>query len=126
MNVNAQSEEMARQMHAARLARVNMQRMRLLAAQRAQELERKLKDAAESGLRAEITRAVVARSSLQTVARRKRVARYAAVAAFGAVICAASLGMGWAPVQQAPVLAEVPGDRLKLALSYSVSLPGTR
>ena len=126
MNVNAQSEEMARQMHAARLARVNMQRMRLLAAQRAEKLERELKDAAETGLRAEISRALVARTRLQSVARRKRAAGYAAIAAFGAVVCAASLGMGWAPVQQAPVLAAVPGDQLKLALSYSVSLPGAR
>jgi hypothetical protein len=126
MNVNAQSEEMARQMHAARLARVNMQRMRLLAAQRAEKLERELKDAAQSGLKAEISRGLVARSQLQTVARRKRVARYAAITAFGAVICAASLGMGWAPAQQAPVLATAPGDQLKLALSYSVSLPGAR
>ena len=123
--MNAQSEETARQMHAARLARVNMQRMRLLAAQRAEKLERELKDAAETGLRAEISRAVVARARLQTV-KRKRGARYAAIAAFGAVICAASLGMGWAPVQQAPVLAPVPGDQLKLALSYSVSLPRAR
>ena len=124
--MNAQSEETARQMHAARLARVNMQKMRLLAAQRAEKLERELKAATESGLRAEISRALVARSQLQTVAKRRRVARYAAMAAFGAVICAASLGMGWAPMQQAPVLATVPGDQLKLALSYSVSLPGAR
>lgn len=123
--MNAQSEETARQMHAARLARVNMQRMRLLAAQRAEKLERELKDAAETGLRAEVSRGVVARARLQTV-KRKRGARYAAIAAFGAVICAASLGMGWAPVQQAPVLAPVPGDQLKLALSYSVSLPRAR
>ena len=126
MNMNAQSEETARQMHAARLARVNMQKMRLLAAQRAEKLERELKAAAESGLRAEISRALIARSQLQTVAKRGRVSRYAAMAAFGAVICAASLGMGWAPVQQAPVLATVPGDQLKLALSYSVSPPGAR
>ena len=121
----AQSEEMARQMHAARLARVNMQRMRLLAAKRAEKLERELKDAAETGLKSEISRAVVARAQLRTVARR-RVARYAAIAAFGAVICAATLGMGWAPTQQAPVLTTVPGDQLRLALSYSVSLPGAR
>ena len=126
MNMNAQSEETARQMHAARLARVNMQRMRLLAAQRAEKLERELKDAAETGLRAEISRTVVARAQLQTVVKRKRAAGYAAIAAFGAVVCAASLGMGWAPVQQAPVLAAVPGDQLKLALSYSVSLPRAR
>ena len=55
--MNAQSEEMARQVHAARLARVNIQRMRLLAAKRAEKLERELKDAAESGLRSEISRA---------------------------------------------------------------------
>ena len=126
MNVNVQSEEMARQMHAARLARVNMQRMRLLAAQRAEKLERELKEAAETGLKSEISRAVVARARLQTIARRKRAGRYAAIAAFGAVICAASLGMGWAPAQQAPVLATVPGDQLKLAFSYSVSLPAAR
>jgi len=63
---------------------------------------------------------------IQSVARRKRAAGYAAIAAFGAVVCAASLGMGWAPVQQAPVLAAVPGDQLKLAFSYSVTLPGPR
>jgi len=126
MNMNAQSEETARQMHAARLARVNMQKMRLLAAQRAEKLERELKDAAETGLKSEISRAVVARTQLQTIAKRKRAARYGAIAAFGAVICAASLGMGWAPEQQVPVLTTVPGDQLKLALSYSVSLPGAR
>jgi len=124
--MNAQSEEMARQMHAARLARVNMQRMRLLAAKRAEKLERELNDAAETGLKSEISRTLVARASLQTVGKRKRVARYAAIAAFGAVICAATLGMGWAPAQQAPVLATLPGDQLKLALSYNVSLPGAR
>jgi hypothetical protein len=136
MNMNAQSEEMAREVHAARLARVNIQRMRLLAAQRAERLERELKTAAEIGLRAEISRGVEARSRLQTVAKRKRAARYAGVGAFAAVLCAATLGLAWNPAltaavpgptaSHAPVLTATPGDRLKLALSYSVSAPAAR
>ena len=134
--MNAQTEEMARQVHAARLARVNIQRMRLLAAKRAEKLERELKDAAESGLRSEITRALVARTSLQAVARRKRAARYAGIGAFGVMLCAATLGLAWGPTQSAvaightalkdPILIAEPGDRLKLAFSYSVSVPPAR
>jgi len=131
--MKAQSEEMARQLHAARLARVNIQRMRLLAAKRAEKLERELKDAAESGLRSEISRALTARTSLQAVTRRKRATRYAGIGAFSLMLCAATLGLGWGPTQavvaaghaspKAPVLATDPGDRLKLAFSYSVNVP---
>ena len=134
--MNAQSEEMARQVHAARVARVNIQRMRLLAAKRAEKLERELKAAAESGLRAEISRGIDTRSRLQTVVKRRRAARYAGVGAFALMLCAATLGLAWNPIQtapvtgpmasQAPVLAAQPGDGLKLALSYSVSPPATR
>jgi len=134
--MNAQSEEMARELHAARLARVNTQRMRLLAAKRAEKLERELKAAAERGLRSEIIRGIGARSRLETVAKRKRAARYAGVGAFAMVLCAATLGLAWNPAQiataagqmgsQSPALAAQPGDQLKLALSYSVSLPATR
>jgi hypothetical protein len=131
--MNSQSEEVARQVHAARLARVNLQKMRLLAAKRAEKLERELKAATETGLRAEISRCLVARSSLQTVAKRKRAARYAGIGAFGLLLSAATLGLAWGPAQhaaapaqvaaQSPVLAAAPGDQLKLAYSYSVSRP---
>jgi|CXWL01.1.fsa_nt_gi hypothetical protein len=134
--MNAQTEEMARQVHAARLARVNIQRMRLLAAERAEKLERDLKSAAETGLRSEIARAMAARTGLQAVAKRKRTARYAGIGAFGLMLCAATLGLAWGPTQsvgasdhaapKAPILAAEPGDRLKLALSYSVSAPSAR
>jgi hypothetical protein len=127
---------MARELHAARLARVNIQRMRLLAAKRAEKLERELKAAAESGLRSEISRGIGARSRLEAVVKRKRAARYAGVGAFAMVLCAATLGLAWNPAQiaavagqmgsQSPALAAQPGDQLKLALSYSVSLPATR
>jgi hypothetical protein len=134
--MNAQSEEMARQLHAARHARVNSQRMRLLAAKRAEKLERELMAVTESGLRVEISRGIDARAGLQAVVRRKRSARYAAVGAFALMLCAATLGLAWNPAQtaavpdqsvsQAPVLVAQPGDRLKLALSYSVSPPAAR
>ncbi len=135
--MNAQSEEMARQVHAARLARVNIQRMRQLAAQRAEKLERELKAAAESGLRTEISRGIDARSRLHNMAKRKRkrAARYAGIGGFAMMLCAATLGLAWSPTQtaaipgqsaQVPVLAAQPGDPLKLALSYSVSLPPAR
>ena len=134
--MNAQTEEMARQVHAARVARVNIQRMRLLAAKRAEKLEGELKAAAESGLRTEISRGIDTRSRLQAVVKRKRAARYAGVGAFVLMLCAATLGLAWNPTQtvaisrqmelHAPVLAAQPGDQLKLALSYSVSLPATR
>ena len=134
--MNAQTEEMARQVHAARVARVNIQRMRLLAAQRAEKLERELKSAAETGLRSEITRAMVARTNLQTVAKRKRAARYAGIGAFGVMLCAATLGLAWVPTQsvvasgyaapKAPILTAEPGDPLKLAFSYRVSAPARR
>ena len=68
--------------------------------------------------------------------KRKRAARYAGVGAFALMLCAATLGLAWNPTQtaaisrqmelHAPVLAAQPGDQLKLALSYSVSLPATR
>ena len=132
----AQSEEMARQVRAARVARVNIQRMRLLAAKRAEKLERELKAAAESGLRTEISRGMDARSRLQSVAKRKRAARYSAAGAFALMLCAATVGLAWNPAlpagvpdqsaSQVSVLAPQPGDRLKLALSYSVSAPAAR
>ena len=134
--MNAQSEEMARQVHAVRLARVNIQRMRLLAAKRAEKLERELTAAAQSGLGKEISRGLDARTRLQAVAKRKRVARYAGAGAFALLLCVATLGLAWksAPTasvrdqlaSQAPVLSAQPGDPLKLALSYSVSPPATR
>lgn len=149
--MNAQSEEMARQVHAARLARVNIQRMRLLAAQRAEKLELQLKQAAQAGLKTEISRGILARDGLRAIANRPanppamppvkvpvnhaRAARYAGIAAFGVVLCAATLGMGWVPMQTAAVhaaaapasvLNAAPGEPLRLALSYSVSLPAKR
>ena len=50
---------------------------KVLAAKRAEKLERDLMAAAESGLRTEISRAIDARSRLDKVMRRKRAARYA-------------------------------------------------
>ena len=128
-------KETTQRLHAARVARLSAQKTRLLAVERAEKLERDLKLAAESGLRAEISRTLAARSRLQTVVKRQRAARYAGVAAFGLVLCAATLGIGWAPAQNtavhaaaspAPVLNAEPGNPLQLALSYSVSLPATR
>jgi hypothetical protein len=138
MNMNAQAEEkvLAQRLHAARVARLSAQRMRLLAAERAEKLERELKKAAESGLRAEISRTLDARGRLQVLVKRKSAARYSGIAAFGLLLGVASLGMGWAPSQnaavpghsalQSPVLVAAPGDRLKLAYSYSVSPPAAR
>jgi len=127
---------LSRRLHAARLARLSAQKTRLLALERAEKLERELKQAAESGLRAEISRSLEARARLHGVAKRKSAARYSAIAAFGLLLGVAALGIGWAPLQnaaasaqlnlQAPVLAAAPGDRLKLAYSYSVSLPTAR
>jgi hypothetical protein len=136
MKMQVQTNEFARQVHAARLARVNIQRMRVLAAKRAEKLERELKAAAESGLRVEISRGLDARSRLQAVAMRKRAARYAGAGAFALLLGAASLGLAWNPepsaaahervTAQTPVLAAQPGEPLKLALSYSVSSPARR
>ncbi len=134
--MEAQAEELTQRVRAARADRLHAQRMRLLAAERAEKLERELKNAAESGLRAEISRTLDARARLQAASKRQSAARYSAIAAFGLLLGVATLGMGWAPLQnaaapgrpalQAPVLAAAPGDRLQLAFSYSVSLPAAR
>ena len=136
MNMNPQSEELARRMHAARLARVNVQRMRLLAAQRVEQLERELKEAAEAGLRAEISRSLEARARLQATVKPKSTTRISGIAALALVLAAGTAGLAWfstqndanarQTVRQAPLLGDAPGDRLQLAYSYSVSLPATR
>jgi len=143
MDMSAQSEQVELQVSAARLARSNAQRMRMLAAERAEKLERQLQAAAVAGLKAEISRGIVARNGLRAVAdlrvsrqadplasppaHRTRAAGYAA-AAFGLFLGAAALGMGWVPSQNAavPVLAGVPGEPLRLALTYTVSAPTGR
>ena len=134
--MNAQSEELAQRVQAARRSRQHVQKMRLLAAQRAEKLEYQLKHAAESGLRAEIARTLDARGRLQVASKRKPAARLIGIAAFGLLLGAASLGLGLAdsknaavrgkPDLQAPVLVAAPEDRLKLAYSYNVSLPSAR
>ena len=137
--MNAPAEELTQRVQAARQARLNAQRMRQLAAERAEKLERELKQAAESGLKSEISRAVDARTRLRVAAApisRKSTARISAIAAFGLLLGVAALGMGWTPSQEAsaqrqaaspaPVLVAPPGDRLHLALSYSVSQPAAR
>ena len=52
------------------------------------------------------------------------------------MLCAATLGLAWGPTQSVvaightalkdPILIAEPGDRLKLAFSYSVSVPPAR
>jgi hypothetical protein len=110
--------------------------MRLLAAERAEKLERDLKRAAESGLRKEISRTLEARGRLQAAVNRRYTPRCSGIAALGLLLGVAALGMGWAPSQnaavpgalalQSPVLVAAPGDGLKLAFSYSVSPPAAR
>lgn len=134
--MNAQAEELAQRVQAARLARQNAQRVRLLAAERAEKLERELAHAAESGLQVEIARTINARGRLRTASKRKSTARNFGIAALGALLGVASLGIGLAeskkvavPGQsalQAPSLVAAPGDRLNLAYSYSVSTPAAR
>jgi hypothetical protein len=121
---------------AARLARLNAQKMRQLAAERAERLERELKDAAESGLRTEISRSLDARTRLQAAAKHKPNARYTRVAALAVLLGVATAGLAMvsmhkadapAPAaRQTPLLDSVPGDQLKLSLSYSVSQPSAR
>ena len=151
--------------HKAQCARQNAQRMRLLAAQRAEQLEQALKNAVEIGARVEISRALAARRRLQVVekiateSRTLRHAeqdegvravpadritaasagafagRYCVVGVLGLLIGAAIAAL--APLAadlagaadysaRAPVLRAVPGDRLSLTLSYSVSAPAAR
>ena len=134
--MNAQAEELARRVHTARLERLNAQRMRRLAAERVEKLERELKNAAEAGLRTEISRSLEARGRLQAASKRRSVVRYSGFAALGLLLGAAALATGWALLQdaavpgttalQTPVLQAVPGDQLKLAYSYSVSPPAAR
>jgi len=134
--MSEREEDLSRRLHAARAARLSAQRTRLLALERADKLERELKIAAESGLRTEISRSLEARASLQSVAKRKSASRYSAFAAFALLLGVATLGIGWAPSQnaaehgplalQAPVLADAPGDRLKLAYSYDITVRAAR
>jgi hypothetical protein len=136
MNMEAQAEELTRRVHAARAARLHAQRMRLLAAERAEKLERELKNAAESGLKAEISRTLEARGRLQVASKRKSAARYSGIAAISLLFGASVLGISWArsqnaagpgqPASHPPVLGTAHGDRLQLALSYSISLPAPR
>lgn len=110
--------------------------MRVLAAERAEKLERELKRAAEAGLKVEISRTLEARGKLQAAAKRKSTVRYSGIAALGVLLGIASLGMGLTHSQklavparsalETPMLDGAPGDRLKLAFSYSVSLPAAR
>jgi len=131
--MDAKVEELSQRVRTARAARLRAQRMRLLAAKRAEKLERELTSAAESGVKVEISRALEARGRHQASIRRRSVARYLGVAAFGLLVGIVVLGAGRermheaaVPPQiesQAPVLQAAPGDRLRLAYSYSVSPP---
>jgi sensor c-di-GMP phosphodiesterase-like protein len=120
---------------AARQARQNAQRIRLLAAERAERLELQLKDVAESGARTEISRTIAVRARLQAE-KRKRTARFASVAALGLLFGAATSGLALVATQRAEAptlemqraspLGAVPGDKLVLALSYRISDPVAR
>ena len=131
-----QEEELSRRLHAARAARLSAQKTRLLALERAEKLERELKKVAETGVQAQIFRTLAARSQLQVVVRRQRVARYARITALGLMLCTASSGLVWMSLQnseasaqttrEAPLPGIATGDRLTLAYSYEVTSPGTR
>ena len=85
-----------------------------------------------SGIKAEISRGIVARARLQAE-KRKRSMRYAGVAALGLLLGAATSGSALVVTQHfedsghaladASPLAPAPGDKLNLAFSYSVSSP---
>ena len=131
-----QEEELSRRLHAARTARLSAQKTRLLALERAEKLERELKDAADIGVKAQIFRTLAARSELQTVVKHQRVARYARMSVLGLVLCGATSGLAWYALQnsvasaesarEAPLPGITSGDRLSLTYSYSVSLPAAR
>jgi uncharacterized membrane protein YgdD (TMEM256/DUF423 family) len=134
MQMSHQEEELSRRLHAARVARLSAQKTRLLALERAEKLERELKAAADTGVQEQIYRTLAARSQLQAVVKRQRVARYARIAALGLTLFTG--GLAWMTLQNSEVSAqtarEAPlpgiatGDRLKLAYSYDVSSPGVR
>ena len=131
-----QEEELSRRLHAARTARLSAQKTRLLALERAEKLERELKETADIGVKAQIYRTLAARSELQTVVKRQRVARYARITALGLMLCGATSGMAWLALQnslastesarEAPLPGIASGDRLSLSYSYSVSVPAAR
>jgi hypothetical protein len=133
MNPNA--DQPTPQLQAALQSRQSAQRMRQLATGRAERLELKLKEAAESGVRVEISRTLAIRARLQTE-KRKLAARFASVAALGILLGAATSGLALVAAQRtdAPGLAleqtsplrNAPGDKLNLAFSYSVSTPVAR
>ncbi len=108
----------------------------MLALERAEKLERDLKEVAETGVKAQIFRTLAARTQLQAVVKRERVARYARITALGLMLCGASSGLAWMAMHDAaasgqtaregPLLGVTSGDRLTLAYTYSVSLPAAR
>ena len=136
MKMSDQEEELSRRLHAARLARLSAQKTRLLALERAEKLERDLKEVAETGVKAQIFRTLAARTQLQTVVKRQSVARFARITALGLMLCGASSGLAWMAMHDAaasgqtarevPLLGVTSGDRLTLAYTYSVSLPAAR
>jgi hypothetical protein len=135
MSAQAEQDQTSPQVQAARQARQNAQRIRLLAAERAERLELQLKDVAESGARTEISRTIAVRARLQAE-KRKRTARFASVAALGLLFGAATSGLALVATQRAEAptlemqraspLGAVPGDKLVLALSYRISDPVAR
>jgi hypothetical protein len=130
MQMSQQEEELSRKLHAARAARLSAQKTRLLALERAEKLERELKAVAESGVQAQIFRTLAARSQLQTVVKRQRVARFARASALALMLCTATAGLAWMTLQnseasaqtsgEAPLPGIATGDRLTLAYSYDV------
>jgi len=128
--MNVQSTELVHRVRIARVARLSSQKMRLLAAERAEKLERELQAAADSGVRAEISRGLAARAQLR-MANRKRAVRHAGIAALGLLLGAATSGLALVATRHAdapstltwlaPVPAATPGDGLKLAFSYDIS-----
>ena len=134
--MSEQEEELSRRLHAARAARLSAQKTRLLALERAEKLERELREAAETGVKAQIIRSLAARAELRALARRKSAGRIFATAALALVLASATAGLAWFGTQnaiatapnarQTPVLGVATGDALTLAYSYSVSVPAAR
>jgi len=129
-------EELSRRLHAARVARLSAQKTRLLALERAEKLERELREVAETGVKAQIYRSLAARAELQKVVKRHRIARFARITTLGLMLCGATSGLAWVAMHDAaasgqsahepPLLGTTSGDRLSLAYSYSMSLPAAR
>ena len=122
----------AERLRVAQIVRRNAQRVRALAAERAERLELQLKESAYASVKADIARSIDARSRLRA-AKRAAVLRMFAAGVLGLTLGTATSGIAWMTASgpatgtavAAPVLVAAPGDGLRLALSYDVS-PSTR